>query len=141
MSVVIGALGRALTALAPNGTVEIEGESHSARSVRKLIPAESCIVVVGRDNHGLIVREAADVDASALPGAGTVAQSPSERQQTNEERGRAEDWDSSVKLIFFLVLISIFPLFGFFSYGMTGIAYGLIADVALGFLYAGMIGF
>ena len=95
MGIRIGDGGVALSSMHPQGMVEVNGRRHHARAEHGTIAADAPIVVVGGDNLGLIVREAASAEPpKGLPTFGEpVSSSFLEKLAAREvrRRGRARD--------------------------------------------------
>ena len=71
----VGSLGRTLTALAPTGEVQVLGAVHPARTAGETIEVGRAVLVTGFEPSGLLVREATPIevaDAEEPPFRGRV---------------------------------------------------------------------
>jgi hypothetical protein len=98
MVVRVGDVGRAVTALAPGGRIEIDGTRHDARSEGGLIEAGSMVIVLRGDPTGFVVRKHTPGSPS-LPKHGEPARKGEAYQssaevaaaENNERRARVAD--------------------------------------------------
>jgi len=90
MNICVGGVGRAVSALAPSGYVEIEGVRHPARSEGSYIAAGAAVIVLSGSAFGLTVRELEPEKAPpAIPHVGDVV-SKAEHQLTSVDVAELE---------------------------------------------------